>query len=106
MTLIYNLLLNSKVLIQRKSGNQTGPYSLLAVENKIYCIQLLSGLTSFKSISVKPYFRPENTCNIKLDELEVLTKVDKLEVPIELDKLEVFAKLDKLKVPLPILKVS
>jgi hypothetical protein len=43
-------------------------------------------------MSVKPYFRPENTYDIELDELEA---------PIELDKLEVLAKLDKLKAPLP-----
>ena len=33
-TLVYNLLLNSKVLIWRKSSNWTGPYCLLAVEDK------------------------------------------------------------------------
>ena len=33
-TLVYDLLLNSKVLIWRKSGNWTGPYYLLAVEDK------------------------------------------------------------------------
>ena len=43
-------------------------------------------------MSVKPYFRPKNTYNIKLD---------KLEAPAELDKLEVPAKLDKPEAPLP-----
>ena len=38
ITLVYNLLLNSKVLIQYKSGNQTGPYCLLAVEDETYCV--------------------------------------------------------------------
>ena len=33
-TLVYNLPLNSKVFIWRKSGNQTGPYCLLAIEDK------------------------------------------------------------------------
>jgi hypothetical protein len=37
-TLIYDLPLNSKVLIWRKSGNWTGPYRLLAVEGKTYCV--------------------------------------------------------------------
>ena len=37
-TLVYNLLLNSKVFIWRKSGNWTGPYYLLAVEDKICCV--------------------------------------------------------------------
>ena len=59
-------------------------------------IQLPSGPTKFRSISIKPYFRPENTYNIKLDKLEVTTK---------LDKLEATAKLDKLKAPLPIIEV-
>ena len=79
-TLIYNLPLNSKVLVWRKSGNWNRPYYLLAIENKIYCIQLSSRLTSFRSISVKPYFQSKNTYNIKLDKLEVPTEPDKLEV--------------------------
>ena len=95
-TLVYNLPLNSKVLIQRKSGNQTRPYRLLAVEDETYCVELPSGLTNFKSTSVKPYFRPEYTYNVKLDELEA---------PTELDKLEVTAELDKLEAPLPTLEV-
>ena len=61
----------------------------------MYYIQLLSALTSFRSISVKPYFRPKDTHNIKLGKLEVNVKLDKLEAPI---------KLDKLGVPLPILE--
>ena len=48
-------------------------------------------------MSVKPYFWPETTHNIKLDELEVPAKPDKLEVPAELDKLE--APLPTLEVP-------
>ena len=65
----------------------------------MYYIQLSSRLTSFKSMSVKPYFQPENTHNIKPDEPEVTTKLDELEVPVELDELEVPAELDKLEVP-------
>ena len=38
ITLVYNLPLNSKVIIWRKSGNQTGPYCLLAVEDETYYI--------------------------------------------------------------------
>ena len=91
-TLVYNLPLNSKVLIWRESGNQTRPYCLLAVEDKTYYIQLPSGPINFRSTSIKPYFWPKNTYNIKLDELEALAK---------LDKLEVLAKLDKPEVPLP-----
>jgi len=33
-TLIYDLLLNSKVLVWRESGNWTRPYRLLAVEGE------------------------------------------------------------------------
>ena len=48
-------------------------------------------------MSVKPYFRPKNTYNVKLDKLEAPVKLDKLEVPAELDKLE--APLPTLEVP-------
>ena len=111
ITLVYDLPLNSKVLVWRKSGNQNRPYCLLAVENKIYYIQLSSGPTSFRSTSVKPYFWPKDNYDVKLDkleataelgELEVNVKLDEPEVPIKLDKLEVTTKLDKLGVPLPI----
>ena len=47
-------------------------------------------------MSVKSYFRPKNTYNVKPDELEA---------PAELDKLEVPAKLDELEVLLPTLEV-
>ena len=91
-------MLNSKVLIWHKNGNWTKPYYLLAVENEIYCIQLPSRLTSFRSMSVKPYFQSEDICNIKLDKLEVFAKLDKLKVLIKLDKLEALIKLNKLKI--------
>ena len=55
-------------------------------------IQLPSGPIRFKSMSIKPYFRPENTYNVKLDELKATTKPDEPEAT---------AKLDKLEVPLP-----
>jgi hypothetical protein len=81
-TLVYNLPLNSEVLVWRKSGNWTGPYHLLAVENETYYIQLPSGLTSFRSMSIKPYFQSEDTHNAKLDELEVLAELNKLKAPL------------------------
>ena len=81
ITLVYDLPLNFKVLIWRKSGNWNGPYRLLAVKNEIYCVQLFSGLISFKNTSVKPYFRLKNNYNIKLDELGTLIELDKLEAP-------------------------
>ena len=95
-TLVHNLPLNSKVLIWRKSGKWTGPYYLLAIENETCYIQLPSGLASFRSTSVKPYFWPKNTYDVKPDKLEATTKPDKPEVTAELDKL---------KAPLPTLKV-
>src|SRR6266576_5067781 len=70
-TLVYNLPLNSKVLIWRKSGNWNRPYRLLAVENETCCVQLPSGPTSFRSTSVKPYFRPEDNYDVEPDKLEV-----------------------------------
>ena len=33
-------------------------------------------------MSVKPYFRPKNTYNVKLDELEAPAELDKLEAPL------------------------
>ena len=38
ITLVYNLPLNSKVLIWRKSGKWTRPYYLLAVEDETCCV--------------------------------------------------------------------
>ena len=48
-------------------------------------------------MSVKPYFRPKDTHNVKLDELEATAKLDKLEAIAELDKPE--APLPTLEVP-------
>ena len=60
---------------------------------------------SFRSTSIKPYFRPKYTYNVELEELEAPIKLDKLEAPVKLDKLEAPAKLDELEVPLPTLEV-
>src|SRR3984957_19205193 len=81
-TLVHNLPLNSKVLIWRKSGKWTRPYCLLAIENKTYCVQLPSGPTSFRSTSIKPYFWPKDTYNVKTDKLEATAKLNKLEAPL------------------------
>jgi len=97
ITPVHNLPLNSEVLIWRKSGNWTGPYRLLAVEDKTCCVQLPSGPISFRSTSIKPYFRSENTHNVELDELEAPTEPDEPEIPAELNKLE--APLPTLEVP-------
>ena len=60
-------------------------------------MQLPSGLTRFRNTFIKPYFRPKNTHNVKLDELEATAKLDKLKATAKLDKLEVF--LSTLEVP-------
>src|SRR6266568_8382064 len=78
-TLVHDLPLNSEVLVWRKSGSWNGLYRLLAVKNEICCVQFPSKPISFRSTSVKPYFRSKNTHNIKPDELEVTAKPDELE---------------------------
>ena len=87
-TSVHNLPLNSKVLVWRKSGSWNGPYRLLAVENETCCVQLPSGPTSFRSTSVKPYFWPETTDDVKLDEPEATVEPDELEATAEPDELE------------------
>ena len=56
ITLVYNLPLNSEVLVWHKSGNWTRPYYLLAIENEICYMQLPSRLTRFRNMFIKPYF--------------------------------------------------
>ena len=97
MTLVHNLLLNSEVLIWRKSGNWTRFYRLLAVKDKTCCIQFPSGLTSFRNTSIKPYFWPKTTYNVKPDELKATAKPDEPEVTAKPDELE--APLFTIKVP-------
>ena len=60
-------------------------------------MQLPSGLTRFRSTSIKPYFWPENIYNVKLDKLEATAKLDELKATTELDELEIL--LPTLKVP-------
>jgi hypothetical protein len=72
-TPIYDLPLNSKVLVWRESGNWTRPYRLLAMEGETCRVQLPNGPTSFRSTSVKPYFRSETSetaRDVDLDELK------------------------------------
>ena len=45
-------------------------------------MQLPSGPIRFRSTSIKPYFRPKNTHNVKPDKLEATAKLDKLEAPL------------------------
>src|SRR6266702_2436850 len=104
-TSVHDLPLNSKVLIWRKSGSWNGPYCLLAVENETCCVQLPSGPTSFRNTSIKPYFWPETTYDVKPDELEVTAEPDELEVTAELDEPETTAESNGLEAPLPTLEV-
>ena len=71
----------------------------------MYYIQLPSGPTSFRSTSVKPYFRPKDTYDVKPDKLEVTAKLDKLEVTTKPNKPEATTKPNKLEAPLPTPKV-
>src|SRR6266571_7076027 len=87
-TLVYDLPLNFEVLIWHKSGSWNGLYYLLAVENEICCVQFLSGPISFRSTSIKPYFRSENTHDVKPDEPEITTEPDELEVLAKPDELK------------------
>lgn len=62
VSIMYDLFLNSDILIQqesnaRHSGKQTGPFKLLAVENKTCKIQLPSGPANFRIITVKSYLQ-------------------------------------------------
>jgi hypothetical protein len=82
-TSVHDLPLNSEVLIWRESGNWTGPYRLLAVEGETCRVQLSSGPTSFRTTSVKPYFRSETTSNDELDKLETLQEPTEPAEPAE-----------------------
>ena len=48
-------------------------------------------------MSVKPYFRPKTTYNVKLDKLEATAKLDELEATVKPDELE--APLSTLEAP-------
>ncbi len=69
-TAIYNLPLNSPILVWREGptgqpGYWSGLYNLLSIENKTYIIQLPHGPTNFCSTVVKPYLvDPEITEDI------------------------------------------
>ena len=54
---------------------------------------------------IKPYFWPEDTYNIKPDELEATAEPDELEVTAEPNELEATAELDELEAPLPTLEI-
>ena len=60
-------------------------------------MQLPNGPTRFRNTSIKSYFWPENTYDIKPDKLEATAELDELEATAELDKLEVL--LPTLEVP-------
>jgi hypothetical protein len=72
ITLVHDLPLNSEVLVWRESGNWAGPYRLLSIEGETCRLQLSSGLTSFCTMSVKPYLRSETTGNDEADEVATL----------------------------------
>src|SRR6266567_4943874 len=81
ITAIYNLPLNSPVLVWREGltgqpGYWSGPYNLLSIKNKNCIIQLPHRPTNFRSTVVKPY----------LVDLEIIEDIqledDKSELPL------------------------
>ena len=56
-------------------------------------------------MSVKPYFRPKNTRDVKPDKLEATAKPNELEATAKPDKLKATTESNKLKAPLPTLEV-
>ena len=63
---VYNLLLNSLVLIWRegnagKISSWTGLYNLLSINGETYVVNQPSGYTSFRSIAVKLFYTEEST---------------------------------------------
>ena len=72
MTVIYNLPINSKVLVwregnARKIGSQKGPFKLLKVLGEIYILQLLYSPTKFRTMAVKLFYLDNLTSLNKLN---------------------------------------
>jgi hypothetical protein len=73
-TVIYNLLLNSPVLVWREGfigqpGYWFSLYNLLSIKNETYTIQLPYRPTNFCSTVVKPYLiDPEITKDMQLED--------------------------------------
>ena len=64
VTAIHDLPINSDVLVWREgntgqSGKWTGPFKLLGVDRETCKVQLPSGPTDFRAMTVKPYLQPE-----------------------------------------------
>ena len=77
MTVIYNLPINSEVLIWRegnigKTGSWKGPFKLLEVSGETCILQLPHGSTKFRTTAVKPFH------------LDNLTSLDKPNLPLNL----------------------
>ena len=72
MTIIYDLPINSKVLIQRegnikKTGSWKGLFKLLKVLGKTYILQLLYSPTKFRTIAIKLFYLDDLTSLNKLN---------------------------------------
>ena len=72
MTIIYNLLINSEVLIWRKGnvrkiGNQKGLFKLFKVLGKTYILQLPHSPTKFRTMAMKPFYLNNLTSLNKLN---------------------------------------
>ena len=59
---LYNLPLNSKVLIYREVSKQKGLYKLISITSKTYRVELPSSSTNFRATIIKLYYKEkENT---------------------------------------------
>ena len=72
MTAIYNLPINSKVLIwkegnAKKTDSWKGLFKLFKVLGKTYILQLLYGPTKFRTIAMKPFYLDNLTSLNKLN---------------------------------------
>ena len=72
---LHDLPINSEVLVWRegnadKSGNWTGPFKMLGIEDETCKIAMPYGTTDFRSTVVKPFFtnESENVTNVRNEE--------------------------------------
>ena len=79
ITLIYNLALNSSVLVQRKgntgqNSSQEGLYKLISIDGENCVLDLPYGPTTFRSTTVKPFLSlPGQADDIIIQPVVVLT---------------------------------
>ena len=92
MTVIYDLPINSKVLVQRKgnvkkTSNWKGLFKLFKVSDKTYILQLLYGPIKFRTTAVKLFYLDDLTSLNKLNlllNLPTIPQDKEVELNIEL----------------------